>query len=70
MDGYVAALSATPVSILNRNEQFAYWINFYNALTIQVVVDHYPVDSIRVIDISPGLFASRPVGQEAGRRGR
>jgi len=64
LDGYVAALSATPVSTLNRNEQFAYWINFYNALTIQVVVGHYPVDSIRDIDISPGLFASGPWGKK------
>lgn len=64
LDSYVAALSATPVSTLNRNEQFAYWINFYNALTIQVVVDHYPVDSIRDIDISPGLFSSGPWGKE------
>ena len=40
--------------------QQAYWINLYNALTVQVVVDHYPVASIRDIDISPGLFASGP----------
>lgn len=64
LDGYIAALAATPVSALNRAEQFAYWINFYNALTIQVVVDHYPVDSIRDIDISPGLFSSGPWGRK------
>ncbi len=28
-----------------------YWINLYNALTVRVVLDHYPVDSIRDIDI-------------------
>lgn len=64
LDSYIAALSATPVSTLNRDEQFAYWTNFYNALTIQVVVDHYPVDSIRDIDISPGLFSSGPWGKD------
>ncbi len=32
-----------------RAEQKAYWINFYNALTVQVVVNAYPVDSIRAI---------------------
>ncbi len=40
--------------------QQAYWINLYNALTVKVVLDHYPVESIRDIDISPGLFASGP----------
>lgn len=30
-------------------EQKAYWINFYNALTVKVVVDAYPIDSIKEI---------------------
>ena len=38
----------------------AYWINLYNALTLKVVVDHYPVDSIRDIDTSPGSSPSAP----------
>jgi Protein of unknown function, DUF547 len=57
---YIGALAALPVSALNRTEQFAYWANLYNALTVQVVLEHYPVHSIRDIDISPGLFASGP----------
>jgi hypothetical protein len=32
-----------------RAEQKAYWINLYNSLTIKLVVDAYPVDSIRDI---------------------
>lgn len=40
----------------------AYWINLYNALTMQVVLEHYPVDSIRDIDISPGWFSDGPWG--------
>lgn len=59
---YVERLSATPVSRLNRDEQYAYWLNFYNALTVKVVLEHYPVESIRDIDISPGLFANGPWG--------
>ena len=64
LDAYVGALSAQPISRFNRNEQRAYWINLYNALTVQLVLDHYPVDSIRDIDISPGLFADGPWGAE------
>ena len=51
---YVAQLAAVPVSRLNRREQFAYWVNLYNALTVRVVLDHYPVGSIRDINLSPG----------------
>jgi hypothetical protein len=58
--GYVAMLAATPVSTLARPEQLAYWLNLYNALTVAVVLDHYPTKSIRDIDISPGLFSNGP----------
>ena len=57
---YVASLAAVPISQLKRREQLAYWINFYTALTVKVVTDHYPVKSIRDIDISPGLFTNGP----------
>ena len=64
LDAYVELLSETPVSILNRDVQYAYWLNFYNALTVQVILDHMPVDSIMDIDISPGLFAQGPWGKK------
>ncbi|KGJ93854.1 DUF547 domain-containing protein [Colwellia psychrerythraea] len=32
-----------------KNEQLAYWVNLYNALTVQLVLTHYPVASIRTI---------------------
>lgn len=60
LSAYLDDLQQTPVSKLNRNEQLAFWINLYNALTADVVLAHYPVDSIRDIDISPGLFADGP----------
>ncbi len=60
LNAYVESLAATQVSALKRAEQLAYWINLYNALTVQVVLDHYPVASIRDIAISPGLFAVGP----------
>lgn len=63
LDRYVDTLAGVTVTGLNRNEQQAYWINLYNALTVQVVLDAYPVASIRDIDTSPGLFADGPWGQ-------
>jgi hypothetical protein len=60
LNTYIARLADRPVDRLARPEQLAYWINLYNALTIQVILDHYPVASIRDIDISPGLFSDGP----------
>lgn len=60
LDAYIRGLADTTVTGLSRDEQFAYWVNLYNALTVHVVVDHFPVDSIRDIDISPGWFSNGP----------
>lgn len=60
LDAYIDRLAALPISTYSRPEQYAYWFNLYNALTVQVILDHYPVASIRDIDISPGLFADGP----------
>jgi hypothetical protein len=57
---YVREMESIAVSGLSRPEQEAYWINLYNALTMRVVLEHYPVKSIRDIDISPGFFAVGP----------
>ena len=60
MDTYIDRLAALPISTFNRQEQFAYWINLYNALTIQVVATHYPVGSIREIDLKDGSSSDGP----------
>jgi hypothetical protein len=60
LDDYLSTLSAVPISDFSRDEQRAYWINLYNALTVDVVLEHYPVGSIRDISISPGFFAIGP----------
>ena len=64
ISGYIASMTQVGVDDLNRDQQFAYWVNLYNALTVRVVLDHYPVTSIRDIDISPGLFSSGPWGKK------
>jgi hypothetical protein len=64
LGGYIETLAATPARALNRDEQLAYWINLYNAVTVRTVIDAYPVASIRDIDISPGLFSDGPWGRK------
>lgn len=61
---YLGTLEATPVDLLDGPEQMAFWINLYNALTVQLILEHAPQRSIREIDISPGLFARGPWGRK------
>ncbi len=50
---YLDALQKTRVSQLSRPEQMAFWINLYNAATVALVLDHYPISSIRKIGAGP-----------------
>ena len=60
LDGFVQRMQAVVISQYSRAEQRAYWINLYNAETVKLVLEHYPVESILKINISPGLFARGP----------
>src|SRR5918995_6998377 len=60
VNAYLKNLQGLPISSYNRAEQKAYWINLYNALTVDIVLSRYPVESIRDIGISPGLFSRGP----------
>ncbi len=60
LDAIIDRLAAVTVSTLNRDQQFAYWVNLYNAVTLRLVLDHYPVESIRDIKLGGGFFAAGP----------
>lgn len=50
LNTYISYLSAhTPNANWSKNETLAYWINAYNALTIDLILKHYPVKSIKDI---------------------
>jgi hypothetical protein len=55
LNDYLRLLSAAHPNDKNwsRAEQMAYWINAYNAFTIKLIVQNYPVASIK--DIKRGL---------------
>lgn len=47
LDKYLGYLSQNvPSSNASKNEKLAFWINAYNANTIKLIVDNYPVNSI------------------------
>jgi len=58
LKGYIASLEAARPTAMTRDAAMAYWINLYNAKTVDVILDNYPVDSIR--KIGGGFFSSGP----------
>lgn len=47
LDNYLGYLSQNvPAASSSKNERLAFWINAYNANTIKLIVDNYPVGSI------------------------
>ncbi len=51
LKAYLRALAQhPPTPSWSRAEKMAYWINAYNAFTVDLVVEHYPVESITQID--------------------
>lgn len=54
LDAYTQLLSDNPPSSnWTEEEQLAYWINAYNAFTVKLIVDNYPVESIK--DLNPTI---------------
>lgn len=55
---YIQSLEAKDPNTLSAPEATAYWANLYNAVTLKVVVDNYPVKSIK--EIRSGAFSAGP----------
>jgi hypothetical protein len=70
-DAYLRTLSvaAAEESGWTRAQRLAFWINAYNAFTIRLILDHYPVRSIRAIGFLP-LAAFRTKFIPLGADGR
>lgn len=62
LKGYLQSMRGMAISNYNRAEQKAYWINVFNALTVDVILSRFPVASIRDINISPAFLARGPWG--------
>lgn len=46
LEKYLISLQERDPRSYNKAEQKAYWINLYNALTVQLILNNYPVESI------------------------
>ncbi|QIA62440.1 DUF547 domain-containing protein [Vibrio astriarenae] len=64
LERYVRTLSSLDPRNYSRAEQYAYWVNLYNAITVDLILDSYPVKSITKLG---GLFSFGPWGDEVTR---
>jgi len=55
---YIKTLESKNPTTMSATEATAFWANLYNAVTIKVVIDNYPVKSIK--DIKSGVFSAGP----------
>jgi hypothetical protein len=53
LDDLRRQMGTVDVQTLSRPDQLAYWINLYNINVVGIVVDNYPVASIRDISTDP-----------------
>lgn len=53
LEAYVADLASAKPTTFAKPAAFAYWANLYNALTVALILDHYPVASIMKIRSGP-----------------
>ncbi len=65
LKSYLNQLQQIDPRSYQRSEQFAYWVNLYNALTVDLILNHYPVKSIK--KVGKGLFSFGPWDDEIAR---
>ncbi|MFT5718450.1 MAG: hypothetical protein ACI9T7_002657 [Oleiphilaceae bacterium] len=63
IEKYLKNLQVKDPRTYNKAVQKAYWINLYNALTVQLILDNYPVESIT--KLGDKFFSFGPWDDEA-----
>ncbi|OBT17541.1 hypothetical protein A9266_16790 [Vibrio tasmaniensis] len=59
---YIQRLEQLNPLYYSKAEQYAYWVNLYNAVTVDLILDAYPIKSITKLG---GLFSFGPWGDDA-----
>lgn len=75
LDAFIATEATRKPSTLAKNEQFVYWANLYNAITLKVILEGYPVRSIRDIKsdgvwLDPKAYTGPWVGKRVTVEGK
>ena len=56
LNTYIKQLSTIKIAHYNRQQQKAFWINLYNALTVRLIVNAYPIKSIQSVKLKKLSF--------------
>jgi uncharacterized membrane protein YdjX (TVP38/TMEM64 family) len=59
LDAYITSIATANIDTLGRNERLAFLINAYNAFTLRLILNNYPVDSIKDIPSNERWDAKR-----------
>ncbi|MBD1555511.1 DUF547 domain-containing protein [Vibrio sp. S9_S30] len=62
LKNYIKDLATLDPREYSKAQQYAYWVNLYNAITVDLIVDNYPIKSITKLG---GLFTFGPWGDKA-----
>ncbi|RJX70526.1 DUF547 domain-containing protein [Vibrio sinensis] len=57
LDSYLSQMTQLNPLQYSKDEQYAYWVNIYNAITVDLILEEYPVSSITKLG---GLFSFGP----------
>jgi len=57
LHNYIDQLAKQDPATWSHDDALAYWLNLYNAVTVRLILDHYPLDSIKDIG---GLLKKSP----------
>jgi hypothetical protein len=57
LNAYIAQLESIDPATLDRPQRFAFFANLYNAKTVEIVLENYPVKSIKDISLGGALLA-------------
>ena len=63
----VAAVSASEFAAWDENRRLALLLNLYNAQTLKLIIDHYPLESIRSIGLLPGAAWRQAIVRFSGQ---
>lgn len=70
LDAYLGRVAEIPAGAFagwTRDERLALLINLYNAATLRLVIDHYPLGSLRDLGVLPGAAWRKKVVRFGGR---
>jgi hypothetical protein len=67
LDGYLNRVATADPSAWPREEQMAFWINAYNALMVQLVLEHWPLESVLEVGRLLGIIPTASIFREKRR---